>query len=70
MPGARDECCCYTATWDAELATADPRQLATALETQLAAMTERLESMYATARDLIAVDDLDGALARPRARPG
>jgi diguanylate cyclase (GGDEF)-like protein len=59
-----DECCCYTATWDAELATADPHQLATALETQLAAMTERLESMYATARDLIAVDDLDGALAR------
>jgi diguanylate cyclase (GGDEF)-like protein/putative nucleotidyltransferase with HDIG domain len=59
-----DECCRYTITWDAELATADPHQLATALETQLAAMTQRLDSMYATARDLIAVDDLDGALAR------
>src|SRR4051794_18165076 len=59
-----DECCRYTITWDAELATADPQQLATALETQLAAMTQRIESMYATARDLITVDDLDGALAR------
>src|SRR3954453_22478423 len=59
-----DECCRYTITWDAELATADPQQLATALETQLAAMTQRMDNMYATARDLIAVDDLDGALAR------
>src|SRR3954447_8809294 len=59
-----NECCRYTITWDAELATADPQLLATALETQLAAMTLRIESMYATARDLIAVDDLDGALAR------
>jgi diguanylate cyclase (GGDEF)-like protein/putative nucleotidyltransferase with HDIG domain len=59
-----DDCCRYTITWDAELATADPQQLATALETQIAAMTERLDNMYATARDLIAVDDLDGALAR------
>jgi diguanylate cyclase (GGDEF)-like protein len=56
--------CCYTVTWDADLATADPQALVTALETQLAAMTARLDSMYATARDLIAVDDLDGALAR------
>src|SRR3954471_20951845 len=59
-----DDECCYTATWDAELATADPQALVTALETQLAAMTVRLENVYATARDLIAVDDLDGALAR------
>src|SRR4051794_12011051 len=59
-----DDECCYTATWDAELATADPQALVTALETQLAAMTARLDSVYATARDLIAVDDLDGALAR------
>src|SRR4051794_14408443 len=59
-----DDCCCYTVTWDASLATADPQQLATALETQLSAMSQRLESMYATARDLITVDDLDGALAR------
>src|SRR3954463_9430231 len=59
-----DDCCRYTVTWDAELATADPQQLATALETQIAAMTQRMDNMYATARDLIAVDDLDGALAR------
>src|SRR4051794_30202688 len=59
-----DDCCRYSITWDAELATADPQQLATALETQLAALGHRIESMYATARDLIAVDDLDGALAR------
>ena len=56
--------CCYTVTWDADLATADPQALVTALETQLAAMTSRLDNVYATARDLIAVDDLDGALAR------
>jgi diguanylate cyclase (GGDEF)-like protein len=59
-----DDACCYAVTWDAELATADPQALVTALETQLAAMTERLDNVYATARDLIAVDDLDGALAR------
>src|SRR3954468_21401406 len=59
-----DEFCCYTATWDADLATADPQALVTALETQLAAMTVRLDNVYATARDLIAVDDLDAALAR------
>jgi diguanylate cyclase (GGDEF)-like protein/putative nucleotidyltransferase with HDIG domain len=61
-----DDCCLYTITWDAEKAAsaADPQQLVTALESQLVAMTERLESMYATARDLIALDDLDAALAR------
>jgi diguanylate cyclase (GGDEF)-like protein len=61
-----DEECLYTITWDAERAArqADPEELVTALEAQLAAMTERLESMYATARDLIAPDDIDAALAR------
>jgi diguanylate cyclase (GGDEF)-like protein len=59
-----DDCCLYTVTWNAEQATADPQLLVTALEAQLAAMGERLESMYATARDLIAVDDLDVVLAR------
>ena len=61
-----DDCCLYTVTWDAERAAkaADPHELVTALEAQLVAMTERLESMYATARDLIAPDDLDAALAR------
>ena len=43
---------------------AGPLRLVTALEAQLAAMAGRLESMYATARDLIASDDLDAALAR------
>src|SRR3954469_21288635 len=42
--------CCYTATWDAELATADPQALVTALETQLAAMTARLRSCSPPAR--------------------
>jgi diguanylate cyclase (GGDEF)-like protein/putative nucleotidyltransferase with HDIG domain len=61
-----DDCCLYTITWDAEQAAnaADPQELITSLEAQLVAMTERLESMYATARDLIALDDLDAALAR------
>jgi diguanylate cyclase (GGDEF)-like protein/putative nucleotidyltransferase with HDIG domain len=61
-----DDCCLYTITWDADEAAkaADPQQLITALEAQLVAMTDRLESMYATARDLIALDDLDAALAR------
>jgi diguanylate cyclase (GGDEF)-like protein len=61
-----DDHCLYTVTWDAERAAkaADPHELVTALEAQLVAMTERLENMYATARDLIAPDDLDAALAR------
>ena len=46
-----------------------PAQLVTALEAQLAAMAERLDNIYAAAKDLIAVDDLDVALARiPSAR--
>jgi diguanylate cyclase (GGDEF)-like protein/putative nucleotidyltransferase with HDIG domain len=76
LPPARvEESCCetrggdhclYTVVWDADLAAsaADPKQLVTALETQLVAMTARLESMYATARDLIAFDDVEAALAR------
>jgi diguanylate cyclase (GGDEF)-like protein len=61
-----DDHCLYTVTWDAERAAkaTDPHELVTALEAQLVAMTERLENMYATARDLIAPDDLDSALAR------
>jgi len=42
----------------------DPQALISALESQVAAMKDRLESMYATARDLIAFDDVDAALAR------
>ena len=57
---------CTTVTWDAEEAakTADPYELVTALEAQLPRCRGRLDSMYATARDLIASDDLDAALAR------
>src|SRR3954453_7370392 len=60
------EDCLYVMTWDADAAEAagDPQQIITALEAQLAAMTDRLDSMYATARDLIALDDVDGALQR------
>jgi diguanylate cyclase (GGDEF)-like protein len=61
-----DEHCLYTVSWDADRAAraVDPQELVTTLEAQLVAMTDRLENMYATARDLIAVDDLDAALAR------
>jgi diguanylate cyclase (GGDEF)-like protein len=61
-----DARCLYTVTWDAEHAAgaADPQQLVTALEGQLVAMADRLDSMYATARDLISPEDLDGALGR------
>src|SRR2546423_2823808 len=58
--------CEYTVTWDADRAAsaADPQELITALEAQMVAMSQRLDSMYATARDLIAFDDVDAALAR------
>jgi diguanylate cyclase (GGDEF)-like protein len=61
-----DACCTYTVTWDADAAStmADPHQLIAALESQLTAMKDRLESVYATAQDLIASDDVDAALAR------
>jgi diguanylate cyclase (GGDEF)-like protein len=58
--------CVYTVSWDAAAADemSDPQALISALESQVAAMKDRLESMYATARDLIAFDDVDAALAR------
>ena len=61
-----DDHCEYTVTWDADRAAsaADPQELITALEAQMTGMGERLENMYATARDLIAFDDVDAALAR------
>jgi uncharacterized protein (TIGR02265 family) len=61
-----DDHCLYHVSWDAEQAAeaADPQRLVTALENQLAAMRGRLESVYATARDLIALDDVDAALNR------
>jgi diguanylate cyclase (GGDEF)-like protein len=61
-----DDCCTYEVAWDAELAAqrSDPVEHIAALESQLSAMTERLESVYATATDLIADSDLDAVLAR------
>jgi diguanylate cyclase (GGDEF)-like protein len=61
-----DEQCRYEVRWNADDAAgaADPQQLITSLEAQLAAMAERLNNIYAAAKDLIAVDDLDVALAR------
>ncbi|HMJ96096.1 MAG TPA: diguanylate cyclase [Thermoleophilaceae bacterium] len=62
-----DDACVYTVSWDADAATAaaqEPQALITALEAQLEAMRDRLDSMYATASDLIALDDVDSALAR------
>ncbi|MEA2480210.1 MAG: hypothetical protein QOJ07_2132, partial [Thermoleophilaceae bacterium] len=61
-----DPCCVYEVSWDAVAAAraADPQQLVTALEAQVTAMNDRLNSMYATARDLVASDDVDAALAR------
>ena len=58
--------CLYTITWDAELAAAaaDPQQRVTSLEAQLVAMSERLESSYATASDLVSTDDLETVLRR------
>lgn len=61
-----DEHCAYDVSWDAEDAASasDPQELVTSLEGQLAAMTERLACIYAAAKDLIAVDDVDVTLAR------
>ncbi|HYZ79961.1 MAG TPA: diguanylate cyclase, partial [Solirubrobacteraceae bacterium] len=61
-----DEACTYEVAWDAQLAAerSDPVEHIAALESQLSAMTERLESVYATATDLIADTDLDSVLAR------
>jgi diguanylate cyclase (GGDEF)-like protein len=61
-----DDCCLYEITWDADMAakTADPAEHVVVLESQLSAMTERLDSVYATATDLIADTDLDSVLVR------
>ena len=61
-----DDCCLYEITWDADMAakTADPAEHVMVLESQLSAMTERLDSVYATATDLIADSDLDSVLVR------
>lgn len=58
--------CRYVISWDKELAeaAADPEQRVTALEAQVVALSERLESAYATASDLVSPDDIDIILAR------
>ncbi len=58
--------CVYEVTWDAASAqrAADPEQRVTALEAQLAALSERLQSVYATARDLVCLDDVPTVLDR------
>jgi diguanylate cyclase (GGDEF)-like protein len=60
------DACVYEIAWDAEFAAkmSDPAEQVTVLESQLSAMTERLDSVYATATDLIADTDLDAVLAR------
>jgi diguanylate cyclase (GGDEF)-like protein len=60
------ECCSYTVCWDAGLAAAaaDPQQRVTALEAQMVAMSERLQSAYATASDLVSTEDIDTVLHR------
>jgi diguanylate cyclase (GGDEF)-like protein len=60
------DACVYEITWDAQDAEkmSDPAEHVTALESQLSAMTERLDSLYATATDLIADSELDSVLAR------
>ncbi len=61
-----DAHCSYTLSWDAEsaAAAADPQQRVTALEAQMAGMSERLQSAYATASDLVSAEDLDAVLHR------
>jgi len=72
-----DECqamgaarCVYRTRWavPAEAEHQDDSGLVTALRHQLDAMNDRLRSVFATAADLIAVDDLDEILARITAR--
>ena len=62
--------CLYEVFWDAEGAAvaADAEQRVTVLEAQLRGMSERLQSAYATAGDLISTDDLDAVLNRIVAR--
>jgi diguanylate cyclase (GGDEF)-like protein len=64
--------CLYTVSWDAELAAiaADPQQRVTALEAQLVAISARLQSVYATASDLVSTEDLDTVLRRIVERAG
>jgi len=61
-----DEKCLFSVSWDNELAArnADPAEHITVLETEIAALNEGLEGIYAVAGDLIADDDLKSTLAK------
>src|ERR1039458_6351215 len=61
-----DARCSYTVCWDGGLAeaAADPQQRVTALEAQMVAMSERRQSAYATASDLVSTEDIDTVLHR------
>jgi diguanylate cyclase (GGDEF)-like protein len=56
--------CRYRVIWSDDSAAAQSGEQLEALRAQLAAMTERLESMFATASDLIGADDIADVLAR------
>ncbi|HSO97753.1 MAG TPA: diguanylate cyclase [Solirubrobacteraceae bacterium] len=58
--------CIYEVTWDAAQAeqARDPERRVTALEAQLGAMSERLQSAYATAGDIVSPDDVHTVLER------
>jgi diguanylate cyclase (GGDEF)-like protein len=60
------DACRYEISWDAQDAAkmSDPAEHVTVLESRLHAMTERLDSVYATATDLIADTEIDSVLAR------
>ncbi len=64
------ERCVYEVRWDAipERGASDCSGEVAALRHQLDAMKERLRSVFATASDLIGVDELDAVLARITAR--
>jgi diguanylate cyclase (GGDEF)-like protein len=62
--------CCYRVTWEPAGREVDPAEEVAAMREQLEAMTQRLESVFATAADLIASGDLDETLARIADRAG
>jgi diguanylate cyclase (GGDEF)-like protein len=65
-----DARCLYEVSWNAELASAEPQERITAMEAQLVAMSQRLQSAYATASDLVSTEDLDKVLRRIVERAG
>jgi diguanylate cyclase (GGDEF)-like protein len=63
--------CRYRVTWEpADGHDVDPAEQIAAMRDQLDAMTQRLESVFATAADLIASGDLDETIARIAERAG